>query len=118
MRAYQAVVVAVVLASCGRIASLGSGKNDGQLVNSQCTVANDCVTIDVCQLCADGSCAHADCVNHTCGLTCSPTSSPGQGPDACQTDADCPAVGACPACANGNCASLACVAGACQFVCS
>jgi hypothetical protein len=33
-------------------------------------VANDCAAIEICNVCADGTCAEIDCVNGQCQFVC------------------------------------------------
>lgn len=130
-RVLMVVAVAVVAVGCGRVASLGSGASKRQEVNSQCQSNADCPAVQVCQLCADGSCAATGCIAGQCALACNPNgggstgggggnsgggTTPGN-PGQCASDADCGAVGSCPPCSTGTCAALACVNGACTFSC-
>jgi hypothetical protein len=79
---------------------------------SMCMAAQDCPQIELCYMCADGTCGAVDCVNGRCGFTCAEA-------PICMTADDCgtpPPI--CEPCADGTCEQMACVNGACQMICS
>jgi hypothetical protein len=81
---------------------------------NMCMSTLDCPQVELCYMCADGSCASLECVDGTCRHIC-PEDPVGS---SCMTTADCgtpPPI--CYDCADGTCAQMACVDGACEMVC-
>jgi hypothetical protein len=79
-----------------------------------CGTAMDCPAVELCRMCADGTCAEMDCVRGHCELVCPPVDPP---EPQCMTERDCVVDDICRYCPDMSCAEIACLNGECKSVC-
>jgi hypothetical protein len=78
----------------------------------QCMTTMDCPQMDLCYMCADGSCGTRECVNGGCEWVCPPGPEP-----ECMSAMDCVADAVCRVCPDMTCAVVECLRNECVSVC-
>jgi hypothetical protein len=79
----------------------------------ECTTTGDCAAPEICEPCADGSCATRECLGSTCTSMCP------SGRMRCETSVDCPPLPpVCLECPNGSCQANTCIDNECRVACS
>ncbi|HEX6764828.1 MAG TPA: hypothetical protein VF103_05105 [Polyangiaceae bacterium] len=79
---------------------------------TECMSSNDCPQLELCYMCAGGTCGNNECVNGSCQWVC-----PKVEPPRCMSDTDCDVGDICRYCPDMSCAEIACLNGECKSVC-
>jgi hypothetical protein len=78
----------------------------------ECTTEMDCPQLELCYMCADGSCGTMECLNGACGWSCPPGPEP-----ECMSAMDCVTDTVCRVCPDMSCAVVECLRNECVSVC-